>query len=126
MHFAHADNVGGQEIETVLIAAFLTQLKLSSGIFSGDRGDRREEQMRTIGHPIYPSAIVRYGIVIGRLLKFSEIRFPAVDVDPASQIRVIRRIFRQEKFGPRNLKESSFDGVQLRISESFISLDRQH
>jgi len=43
VHFAHADDVGGEEIETVLVAAFFAELELGARVFACDGGDGGEE-----------------------------------------------------------------------------------
>lgn len=61
VHFTHTDDIGGEEVETVLVASFLAEFELGAGVFSCDGGDGSEEEMGSVGHPIDPS-VIRYVI----------------------------------------------------------------
>ena len=92
-----------------MIATVLAELELGSRVFSGDGGDGREEEMGSVGHPVDP-------------LEFAQIGLAAVDVDSASEVRVVWRVFGEEELGPGDLEEGFLDGVQLGVSELFASL----
>ena len=66
--------------------------------------------MGAVGHPVYP-------------FEFAEIGFAAVNVDAGTEVRVIGRVFWEEKFCSGDFEECFFDGIELCVSDGFVALE---
>ena len=113
VHFTHTDDISGEKVEAVLIAAFLAELELGAGVFAGDGRDGCEEEVGAVGHPVYP-------------FEFAEIGFAAVNIDAGTEVGVIGGVFWEEEFCSWDLEECFFDGIELCVSECFVALNVRH